>query len=172
MLAHPKLFFVGNGFPSLILLLCLHSSPVGQFCRILDYFIWNMRSDAPNSSSVGHVSIYIGFRDIWALIYGSCYNNIALLKSSDRSVGRKNKKNYNMLIIVFNWLQFVINHELKKYLNKFVFVVCIQLECQVAKKSGYITIPIHTIGTCNEHRLDQGVSPKTNNNKLILNLGM
>ena len=28
---------------------------------------------------------YIGFRDIWALIYRSCYNNISLLKSSDRS---------------------------------------------------------------------------------------
>ena len=35
---------------------------------------------------------YIGFRDIWALIYRSCYNNITLLKSSDRSVDRKNKK--------------------------------------------------------------------------------
>jgi len=35
---------------------------------------------------------YIGFRDVWALIYRSCYDNIALLKSSDRSVGSKSKK--------------------------------------------------------------------------------
>ena len=85
---------------------------------------------------------------------------ICRLKLSNINAGKHNIKTPPLhAIIVFNRLQFVINHELKKFLNKFVFVVCIQLECQVTKKSGYITIRIHTIGTCNQHRLDKGVSP-------------
>ena len=47
---------------------------------------------------------YIGFRDIWALIYRSCYNNISLLKYSDMSgqwVAKNN--NNNMLIIQISY---------------------------------------------------------------------
>ena len=43
------------------------------------------------------------------------------------------------------------------YYFKLFFVVCMQLEHQVTRKTGYITNSIYTRGIRNEHRLDRGV---------------